>query len=147
MSLPLTNSIRRDIRQQRHQNKLPNPPNRAEIPVLPQMYQLTSTGDQFPQYDSGIGDDGRILIFMSDQGLELLSNLQHWFCDGTFKVCPEIFYQVYTIHTLVNGRVLPCLFALLPNKNQQTKQIFFREIANLVPGIPQGILFDFSKQR
>ena len=61
VSLPLTNSIRRDIRQQRHQNKLPNPPNRAEIPVLPQMYQLTSTGDQFPQYDSGIGDDGRIL--------------------------------------------------------------------------------------
>ena len=109
------------------------------------MYQLTSTGGQFLRYDSGIGDDGRILIFASDQGLELLSNSEHWFCDGTFKVCPEIFYQVYTIHALVNGRVLPCLFALLPNKNQQTYQIFFREISNLVPGIPQDILFDFER--
>ena len=145
VSLPLMNSIRRNIRQQRHRNELPNPPNRAEIPVLPQMYQLTSTGGQFLRYDSGIGDDGRILIFPSNQGLELLSNSEHWFCDGTFKVCPEIFYQVYTIHALVNGRALPCLFALWPNKNQQTYQIFFREISHLVPGIPQDILFDFER--
>ena len=86
VSLPLMNSIRRNIRQQRHRNELPNPPNRAEIPVLPQMYQLTSTGGQFLRYDSGIGDDGRILIFPSNQGLELLSNSEHWFCDGTFTL-------------------------------------------------------------
>ena len=124
---------------------MPNPPNRAAIPVLPPMYQLTSTGGQFLRYDSGIGDDERILIFASDQGLELLSNSEHWLCDGTFKVCSEIFYQVYTIYALVNGRVFPCLLALLPNKNQQTYETFFREISNLVPGIPQDILFDFER--
>ena len=109
------------------------------------MYPLTSAGSQFLPYDSGIGDDGRILIFASDQGLELLSNSDHWFYDGTFKVCPEIFYQIYTIHALVNGRVLPYLFALLPNKNQHAYQIFIREMSNLVPGIPQDILFDFER--
>ena len=56
---------------------MPDPPNRAAIPVLPQMHQLTSTGGQFLRYDSGIGDDERILIFASNQGLELLSNSKH----------------------------------------------------------------------
>ena len=92
VSLLLMNSIRRNSRQQRHRNELPNPPNRAEIPVLPQMYQLTSTGGQFLRYDSGTGDVGRILIFASDQGLELLSNSDHWFCDGR-KHSPGMFYN------------------------------------------------------
>ena len=47
VNLPLMNSIRRNIRQQPHRNELPNPPNRAAIPALPQMYQLTSSGGQF----------------------------------------------------------------------------------------------------
>ena len=145
VSLPLMNSIRRNIRLQRHRNESPNPSNRADISVLPQMYMLTSTVGQFLRYDSAIRDDERILMFATDQGLEPLSNLEHWFCDSTFKVCPEILYQVYSIHTLDHGRVLPCLFALLTNKNQQTYKISFREISNLAPGILQDIVFDFER--
>ena len=144
VSLPLTSSIRRNIRLQRYRNELLNPPNRAKIPVLPHLYQLISTGGQFLQYDSGIGDDGQIFIFTSDQVSELLLNSEPWFCDGTF-VCPEIFYYVRAIHALVNGGVLPCLFALLAHKNQQTYQTFFREVSNLVPGIPKDIVFDFEQ--
>ena len=139
------NSVRGNIRQQRHRKVLPNPPNRAEISVLPQLYQMTSIGAQFPRYDSEIKDNGQILKFTSDQSLELLSDSEHWLCNGTSKVCPEIFYHVYLIYALVNGRVLPCLFAILPNKNQQAYQIFFREVSNLVTGIPQDILFDFEQ--
>ena len=62
------------ILQQRHRSELPTPPNTAEIPGLPQMYQLTPTGGQFLLYDSGIEDHRRILIFAYDQGFELLSN-------------------------------------------------------------------------
>lgn len=111
------NSVRGNIRQQRHRNELPNPPNRTEISVLPQLYQMTSTGAQFPRYDSGIKDDGQILKFTSDQSLELLSYSEHWLCNGTSKVCP-------LIYALVNGRVLPRLFAILPNKNQQAIKYF-----------------------
>ena len=139
------NSVRGNIRQRRHRNELPNPPNRAEISVLPQLYQMTSIGAQFPRYDSEIKDNGQILKFTSDQSLELLSDSEHWLCNCTSKVRPEIFYHVYLIYALVNGRVLPCLFAILPNKNQQAYQIFFREVSNLVTGIPQDILFDFEQ--
>ena len=37
------------------------------------------------------------------------------------------------------------MFALLPNKNQQTYETFFKEISNLVPGIRQDIIFDFER--
>ena len=85
------------------------------------------------------------MIFTSDQGLELLSNSKHRFCDGTVKVCPETFHQVCTIQALVNKLVLPYLFPILPNKNQQTYQLFSRGISNPVRGIPLCTLFDFQR--
>lgn len=115
------------------------------IPILPERYQITSAGKQFCRFDSGVGDVLRLFIFASAQGLELLSTSEHWFGDGTFKVCPEIFYQVYTIHAQVNDRILPCLFALLPNKTQNTYERLFTEVANLVPNQPHDVLFDFER--
>ena len=38
---------------------------------------------------------------------------------GMFKLCPEIFYQIYTIQALNNNQVFPSVFALLPNKNEE----------------------------
>ena len=49
------------------------------------------------------------------------------------------------LHNPCCGRVLPCLFTLLPNKNQQTNQFFFREVLILGPGILQVIVFDFEQ--
>ena len=43
----------------------------------------------------------------------MLANSNQWFGDGTFKLCPQIFSQIYTIHALVNHEVLSCVFALL----------------------------------
>ena len=68
---------------------MPNPPEKAEIPVLPQEYQTTASGEQFLKYDSGVGDGDRILIFGTDQCLNLLSTADNWFADGTFKSCPD----------------------------------------------------------
>ena len=82
--------------------------------------------------------------------MRLLAHSDNWFCDGTFKVCPDIFYQLYTIHAQVNGRVLPCVYGLLPNKTQNTYSRFFNEIwrNSLVayPNalLPTEILFDFE---
>lgn len=41
VNLPQIDNIQRTIRHQRHGNQLQNPPNRAEIPPLPQEYTLT----------------------------------------------------------------------------------------------------------
>ena len=78
------------VREER--NMLSNPQTREEIPVLPQEYQLTTNGNQFLVFDSGIGNPERIFIFASDLGLQCLYECDHWYADGTFKVCPKVFY-------------------------------------------------------
>ena len=99
---------------------LPNPQTREEIPVFPQEYQLTTNGDQFLVFHSGIGDLERIFIFTSDLGLQFLYECDQWYADVTFKVCPEVFYQVYTVHGQQRGRICPRVFGLLPNKTEAT---------------------------
>ena len=59
-------------------------------------------GELFLQYDSGIEDPDRILIFMTESGKKDLENYGHWAGDGTFKICPVIFYQLYMVHVHIN---------------------------------------------
>ena len=49
-------------------------------------------------FDSGQNDADRIFIFGTNQCLQLLSQSQNWFGDGTFKVCPRYFFK-YTLFT------------------------------------------------
>ena len=68
--------------------------------------------------------------------------------DGTIKLCREIFYQIYTIHTLNNNQVFSCVFSLLPNKNEVTYNILFREVRNALirqGNEPTDILIDFER--
>ena len=146
VNMPLTDSIRRNIRLQRqNRQQYPNPIAREAVPELPAEYRQTATGEQFLIHDSGVGDENRILIFGSVQALELLGQSLHWFSDGTFKVCPEIFYQLYTLHALINERVIPCIYALLPNKTEETYHRFFSEVAVVLQQyVPSDIMMDFE---
>ena len=98
--------------------------------MLPERYQLTKAGEQFLIFDSRVGDNERILIFATQQCIYYLSNNSHCFMDGAFKLCPEIFYQIYNIHALNNNQVFPCVFALLPGKNEDTYNQLFRDFRN-----------------
>lgn len=82
--------------------------------------QTTAKGDSFLLHDSGEGDSERILIFATERNLSCLAQATTWFADGTFKVTPEQFYQLYTVHATVNGVVVPMVYGLLPNKSEAT---------------------------
>ena len=98
---------------------------------IPLAYQQTSNGEWFLLFDSGFGDNNRMLIFVTDQALQLLANSEDWFCAGTFSVCQEILFQLYTVHARL-GQSLR-IFALLPNKTRETYNRFFRELSHLPP--------------
>ena len=145
--MPSVGSLRRNIRHARQdRNMPPNPLTRDAIPILPQQYQETTTGENFLVFDSGVGDPNRIFIFGSNQGLEYLSQSGHWYADGTFKVCPELFFQLYTVHGQCYGRIFPCVYALLPNKPEATYTRFFRELFNRINNQnPTDVLVDFER--
>jgi len=82
-----------------------------EIPLL---YQHTWSGDSFILADvqkNRVG--GRLIMFSSNEQIELLLNSTTWFCDGTFKTRPLLFEQVYIIQCLVGDQgILYRLFFL-----------------------------------
>ena len=84
------------------------------------MVQTTTSGKQFLLFDSGAAAADRIIAFASVQARQLLVQSENWYGDGTFKICPEVFCQLYTFHAQHNGRIFSCIFALLLNKTEAT---------------------------
>lgn len=81
---------------------------------------MTAKGDPFLLYDSGDGDSERLFIFATQQNLKCLAESTSWFADGTFKVTPDQFYQLYTVHADINSIVVPMAYGLLPSKSEAT---------------------------
>ncbi len=144
--LPTLNSTRRNIRRQRKEagNALPVPGTRAALPnPIPQEFTTTNTGAPFLRYDSG--DQDRILIFATDERLALLENHTDWFIDGTFDAVPLIYTQLFTIHATVAGKVVPCVYVLLPNKTQISYTSTLRQLHIIHPNLhPNTVLIDFE---
>ena len=59
-------------------------------------------------------------IFAADNDLQFLAQSNHWFADGTFRVTPDGFSQMYTIHGFYDDHVFPCVYALLPGRGEDT---------------------------
>jgi len=70
-----------------------------------------------------------------------------WLADGTFKVVPNVFFQLYTIHFAFGNGVCPAaIYCLLSDKSAATYERLHREVKNLIPtAAPRSILVDFEK--
>ena len=69
--------------------------------------------------------------------------------DGTFKVCPRFFYQLYIIHSHCYNTVLPELFCLLPDTQTTTYHPIFTLIQSMcidhqIALSPFTIIVDFE---
>jgi len=64
-----------------------------------------------------------ILLFTTIENCKILQESNFWLGDGTFKVCPKLFYQVYVLHALIKKGTqetfVPLVFALMTGKNQE----------------------------
>ena len=91
----------------------------------------------------------RILIFATDSSLMMLCDSNTVFGDETFNSCPGRFYQLYTLHGYVEDTSYPLVFALLPNKTEQTYTRLFTMLKgallqNNLFLTPQLVLMDFE---
>lgn len=72
--------------------------------------------------------------------------MQDFFIDGTFKVVPEIFFQLFVIHASYREDVFPVSFVLLPGKSSQIYERMVNEILTLAPAwSPRRVMMDFEK--
>ena len=87
-----------------------------------------------------------IYRIFGDVTMKNLLNLSNtWLVDGTFKLSPEIFYQIYTIHVELNGFSPPCVYVLLPNKTEKTYNRMIEMLSEETNPNPGKILADFEK--
>ncbi|CAF1096383.1 unnamed protein product [Rotaria sordida] len=143
--LPIRDNIKRRIRKIRSKNDYTAVPNDPNFLSIPSALCKTQRNSQFLRSDTGPGDD-RILIFASDEQLGILQSAHHFMSDGTFKVVPEEFYQLYIIHAVYRDHVTPVCYALLRRKDASTYERLFNEILKFAPEwTPESMLIDYEK--
>ena len=129
-------------------NNMPDPATpstRADIPELPLQYKTTRSGDRFLITDQGAEGPNRMLIFATEKALQCLRLSPQWFCDGSFDVSSAFCFDVFVVHAVCGGTVLPCLYAMLPNRNRRTYDRLFQEVSKSVEGNhPTQVVCDLS---
>ena len=136
-NLPKRSVLERLVRNRRAQAYPGAPVPTNLVFEIPQEYE------NIVLHDSGSGHD-RIIAIGSRELIPYL-NSDVWMGDGTFKLCPTIFFQLYTIHAKVGSSYPPCLYFLLPRKNKETYDRMNDILHNLVPNAhSSGILVDME---
>ena len=157
-NMPSDKAMRQAIHRQRKKDFPTEPRTKGEI-LLPESLVNTVAEENFVLFDTFDPDDlaagpdegdDRILAFGTRRNLEHLSKCRQWFLDGTFKSCPQLFAQLYTINGLNDETTFPFVYGLLPSKSLITYETFFRELkaAAQAHGMqlqPLHIMLDFEQ--
>ena len=67
-------------------------------------------------------DEARHLVFATDSQLDLLKTVSMLYCDATFKVVSPPFYQMSSVHALLENdsfqavKQIPLMFALMSRR-------------------------------
>ena len=120
--MPREDTCKRTMRNQR-----PTPPIPESLADIRLPLELTTTNnEQFLLYDNGEAAINRMLVYCSEDSLHRLAGAQTLFMDGTFAVAPHPFRQLYTIRVPFKEITLTTVYALLPNKTQETYRELFQ---------------------
>ncbi len=146
--MPSIGNLKRNVRRQRAgQVQWPALPRTLADLVLPNACFTLQDGRPFLRVDGGPQNgNNRSLLFITDQGLQLLSRLQDFYSDGKFSETPIPFAQLYTIHGLTYNTVVPLAYFLLPNKTAATYKRAIQSLKGLAPNWqPRSWLSDFEQ--
>ncbi|KRZ82856.1 hypothetical protein T08_8771 [Trichinella sp. T8] len=58
-----------------------------------------------------------ILVFGTGYNIRLLAAMQTWDLDGTFKIVPQWYQQLFTIHAFAAGKLVPAVYCLCTDKD------------------------------
>lgn len=145
-TLPTFSSLKSSLYRNRLKNNPPLPKERSNV-NLDGEWSQTAAGQRFLLRSDGAGD--KILIFATDTMLQRLSTAESLYMDGTFAVCPRLFYQLFTINIIIDEQQFPAVYALLPNKSRETYNRFFTVIKEALQDLnitlqPPRVLVDFE---
>ena len=118
--------------------------------MLPDKYVKSGDRERFLQFCGRVDtvEEGGILLFYTPTGANVLAGSKALFADGTFATCPPLFAQIYMVFGQLpnNGKVVPCAYALLPNKQHTTYSMLWAKIKEGLPSTysPDYLMIDFE---
>ena len=141
-------SVKRSFNRYAAQGRPNNPKSIDELEIVAP-WSLDEDGCRFLIFDNK-NNENRILIFGTDQCLRHLSASQFWFMDGTFKVAPILFKQLYVIRAALDDSAVSAVYAFLSSKEEDTYVEMLEAISKKCDDIghpldPSNIMIDFEK--
>ena len=105
------------------------------VELLPEKYKLTAGGERFFATQVILW---RMVIqhlcsLWVQSVIDLLKQFKVWYADRTFSTAPVPYAQVYILFgNKSEGKILPCAFGVLPNKQMVTYISFWTQIKRMI---------------
>jgi hypothetical protein len=103
------------------------PTLQAELDISYDWFLLDpSTKESIVKGDKLHSDGLRVLLFSSDESLQVLSRARTILADGTFRITPFLWYQTFILSAeFRENSFVPVAFGLLPDKKRRSYDDFF----------------------
>lgn len=121
-TVPTFSTIRSSMYRARAKVRPVLPQSRSEI-VIDWPWAKTLGDEPFLLFNDGTED--RILGFSTAELIHILCDSSVIYMDGTFRVVPSLFLQLYTLHAFYKGKMIPLVCFLLPDKRRETYSRMF----------------------
>ena len=108
--LPTFSSIKTSLYHKRYE-ALPPLPRTVEDINFDGDWSKMVNGEPFM-----LGSRAGVFLFSTQGIIKLIAEAATLYMDGTFQICPRLFYQVFTIHSFKHGQQFPLAYFLLPGK-------------------------------
>ncbi|KRX77070.1 hypothetical protein T06_3034 [Trichinella sp. T6] len=123
----------------------PLPATRQQLEI-PAQWRVTKSGRQFLMYNNV---HNSVLIFCTDENIRELAGHTVWCMDGTFKIVPEWYHQMFSIHVFKEGKLIPLVYCLtvrrdLPTYHEIFDNLILKAAALGVVLQPQTVICDFE---
>ena len=150
LHLPKPSSFKRALNKAKKiENPTPTAPGTlADLQLDPSAIESLN-GESMLVYDNE-GTERRVVILATETNLLLLQRSPSWYVDATFRVCPQLFYQLLVIHAEIPNHqggapwVFPCVYMLLTSKDTDIYLEGFTFLKSLYDFAPQTIMVDFE---
>ncbi|KRZ66936.1 hypothetical protein T10_10254, partial [Trichinella papuae] len=121
---PIFKEVRSVMYKQRAKRFPKFPRDRWDLVFAP-AFTITTSGMAFlfPQSASK-----HILVFSTANSIRLQAATKTWGMDGTFKVVPQWYQQLFTIHAFAAGKLVPAVYGLCTSKDIDTCGFLFQAL-------------------
>ena len=98
----------------------PAPTIQVELDTTLDWFKVSLGSDESMVKGDIIHIDGlRVLLFSTDESLKIMSRSRIILADGTFLICPYLWYQVFILNAEFRENCfVPVCFGLLPDKKK-----------------------------